>query len=314
MAQNGVIVYMSCKRDLDCLVRSLTLLYQNFSKCRDYPVIIFHDDLTKVDMSNVFVALHQNIGYVPPKIKFEFLKFEFPAGFVFDPNKVDPEVPLREFWLGYRHMCRFHSGEIYKHPSLLQYDYYWRLDSDSYILSHIDYDPFDHMVTHGYEYAYMCDVDMEVPRVAKGLWEATKEFAAKNNVDTSRIGKEWDYSLYYTNFEISKFSFWRSPEYMAYYNHLDSTGNFYYQRWGDAPVHWLAVNMLMDKSKIWAVKDFTYQHNNWIKNLSSLPHKSINSKIFGTIDGTNNSGRRGRFLYALERYRAGGPDGVNWGD
>lgn len=28
----------------------------------------------------------------------------------------------------YRHMCRFYSGFFYKHPALLDFDYYWRVD------------------------------------------------------------------------------------------------------------------------------------------------------------------------------------------
>lgn len=46
------------------------------------------------------------------------------------------------FSIGYRHMCRFFSGEIYKHPALEEYDYYMRLDRDSLFLSEVDFDCF----------------------------------------------------------------------------------------------------------------------------------------------------------------------------
>ena len=37
------------------------------------------------------------------------------------------------FSMGYRHMCRFFSGEIFKHPIMENYDNYLRLDTDSFI-------------------------------------------------------------------------------------------------------------------------------------------------------------------------------------
>ncbi len=37
-------------------------------------------------------------------------------------------------------MCRFFCGEIYKHESIKKYDWYMRLDSDSYIHFLIKYD------------------------------------------------------------------------------------------------------------------------------------------------------------------------------
>lgn len=145
--------------------------------------------------------------------------------------------------MGYRHMCRFHSGGIYMDPRLSKYDYYWRLDSDSYLFSPINYDPFEKMRTNGYEYAYMCDEEGEIPSVVEGLWDETEKFMKENNIPMTDYFKsrlvddKWNYNMFYTNFEIAKFSFFRSKEYMAYFHHLDKTGNFYYKRWGDAPIH-----------------------------------------------------------------------------
>jgi hypothetical protein len=122
--------------------------------------------------------------------------------------------------------------------------------------------------------------------------------------------------MFYTNFEIAKFSFFRSKEYMAYFQHLDKTGNFYYKRWGDAPIHWLGVRMLMDPSKVWAVKDITYQHNMWIKNLNAIPNKEVPIHILQMVDGDDNvpQSRRGRLFYAMNRYIKTGLDGCNWGE
>jgi hypothetical protein len=81
---------------------------------------------------------------------------------------------------------------------------------------------------------------------------------------------EWALDMFYTNFEIAKFSFFRSKNYMSYYNSLDQTGNIYYRRWGDAPIHWLGVHMFLPDTSIWCIKDITYQHGSWVRNISSF--------------------------------------------
>jgi alpha 1,2-mannosyltransferase len=297
------------------------MLFKNWKYAQQYPVLVFHDDLNRVAMSSLMVALHRELGFMP-KINFEELKWEMPSWVSPDPSKYT--TSLNEFWMGYRHMCRFYSGGIYRHPSMAQYDWYWRLDSDSYILSPVDYDPFQRMADNGYEYAYMGDTDeKDLPRVCMGLWDTTMDFMKKNGISMSKQlkehsledGKTWDHTMYYTNFEIGKLSFFRGNDYMAYFDHLDQTGQIYYNRWGDNVIHWLGVNMLMDESKTWAVKDMTYQHNNWLRNLSSLKDGKVSDDILRYVDGDSNpKGRRARLLYALDRYAKTGIDGCNWSD
>jgi len=313
--KNAATVYITCKRDLPVLFRSLCLYCINFKCALDYPIVLFHDDLNKQDMAQLRVELHKELGYIP-NLQFEFLEFKMPEGISADPAKYT--VSLNEFWMGYRHMCNFHCWGIYDHPKLKQYEYYWRLDSDSYLLNPILYDVFQHMHNFNYEYAFLAEEDRDVPRVVEGLWETTKEFIDKHNIVPTSLNKylkdgKWDYNYFYTNFEISKFSFWRSDLYKSYYDAIASTGKIYYGRWGDAPIHWLAVRMFMEDSKVWCVKDIAYQHNNWIKNLSAIPNKDL-SNIIKYIDGNDTQGRRGRLIYANERYKSTGIDGVNWHD
>jgi hypothetical protein len=270
--QNGVIIYLSRERDVGLLYHSLVLLYKNFNSEYKYPVVVFHDDIQRTTLAQLLGALNQSLGFVP-NIKFEILKFELPPHISADPSLYNP--PLTQFGMGYRHMCRLHSGELYKHPSLLQYDWYWRLDSDSFILSEIKHDVFDHMVEKGYEYAYVSEYEKDEEFVVSGLWDTTKKFMKENNVTPVSLANklkqnEWALDMFYTNFEIAKFSFFRSKEYMSYYNYLDQTGNIYYRRWGDAPIHWLGVHMFLPDANIWCIKNITYQHGSWVRNISSF--------------------------------------------
>jgi len=65
---------------------------------------------------------------------------------------------------------------------------------------------------------------------------------------------------FWTNFEIADFSFFRSTEYMDYFNHLDQSGGFFYERWGDAPVHSIAVGFLLEPEEVHYFEDIGYRH------------------------------------------------------
>lgn len=311
MTQNACIIYMSRTQDIPLLYRSLVLLGKNFPKLKEYPVLVFHDDITIGNQTNLIVQVAQALGWFL-KIKFVPLTFTTPEGL--EPDKF--LVPLSDAWIGYRHMCRFQSGLIYQHPELQQYDWYWRLDSDSYILSPLAYDPFEKMAAEGKEYAYMDIEDMDAERVTVDLWSTTKNFLESNNIPMSDslknrlVNGEWDRSCYYTNFEISSFKMWRSEAYQNYFKHLDSTGKFFSHRWGDAPIHWLGVKMFLDDSKVMRVQDICYQHNMWIRNVSSIPNKKLEPWIVELLDGW----RKERAKQAVERYVSGGPDYMGWGD
>jgi len=45
-------------------------------------------------------------------------------------------------------------------------------------------------------------------------------------------------------------NFWRGERYQSYFDYLDRQGGFFYERWGDAPVHSVALGLFEDKSKI----------------------------------------------------------------
>lgn len=48
--------------------------------------------------------------------------------------------------------------------------------------------------------------------------------------------------LDWSNFEISDMDFWRSEPYQKFFDFLEAKGGFYYERWGDAPVHSIAAS------------------------------------------------------------------------
>lgn len=64
----------------------------------------------------------------------------------------------------------------------------------------------------------------------------------------------------WSNFEIADLDFFRSETYETYFDFLDSTGNFYYERWGDAPVHSIAVALFLPKDQVHFFNEIGYRH------------------------------------------------------
>jgi hypothetical protein len=53
--------------------------------------------------------------------------------------------------------------------------------------------------------------------------------------------------------------FFRGEAYQAYFDYLDSKGGFYYERWGDAPVHSIAAALFLPKDRIHIFDEIGYE-------------------------------------------------------
>lgn len=65
----------------------------------------------------------------------------------------------------------------------------------------------------------------------------------------------------WSNFEIADMEFWRSPAYTAFFEYLEKSGGFYYERWGDAPVHSIAAALFARKDQVHFFRDVGYRHD-----------------------------------------------------
>jgi mannosyltransferase len=167
----------------------------------------------------------------------------------------------------YHQMCRWNSGLFYKHPALANMQYYWRVEPKVHFFCDVDYDVFRYMADHNKTYGFTINL-YDAPQSIPTLWPETTKFIAQhpeylhdNNAmlwlaDSARRPehnmKANGYSTchFWSNFEIADMTFWRSQAYEDYFNHLDRAGGFFYERWGDAPVHSIALGLFEDSSKI----------------------------------------------------------------
>lgn len=169
----------------------------------------------------------------------------------------------------YRHMCRFNSGFFYRHPLLKDYEWYWRVDTDITVFCDIQYDIFKFLRENNKKYGFILSVS-EYEATIPTLWQTTKDFMKeypqyihKNNLMkfiSNDGGETYNMCHFWSNFEVGSLEFWRSPAFSEYFNFLDKRGGFFYERWGDAPVHSIAASLLLDKSEIHFFDGLGFHH------------------------------------------------------
>lgn len=172
----------------------------------------------------------------------------------------------------YHQMCRWNSGKFYHHPALLKYRWYWRVEPKVHFFCDIDYDVFAYMEDNDKTYGFVINL-YDSPQSIETLWPQTLEFLAehpeylhknnamnwltdsKNRPKHNEMANGYSTCHFWSNFEIADMDFWRGAAYEAYFDHLDRAGGFFYERWGDAPVHSVGLGLFADKNKIhwWAL-------------------------------------------------------------
>ncbi|OMJ22344.1 Glycolipid 2-alpha-mannosyltransferase 1 [Smittium culicis] len=172
----------------------------------------------------------------------------------------------------YRHMCRFNSGFFFEHPLVADLEYYWRIEPEVTYSCDIDYDPFIFMKENDIKYGFTIAL-YEYYNTIPTLWNSVKNFAKqythlipKNNSLTwisHNNGTNFSGCHFWSNFEIGSLQFLRSKEYRTFFQFLDNAGGFFYERWGDAPVHSIAAAMFLAPQQIHWFEDIGYKHAPW---------------------------------------------------
>ena len=169
----------------------------------------------------------------------------------------------------YRHMCRFESGFFFRHPLMDEYEYYWRVEPGIKLHCDIDYDIFKFMKDNNKKYGFTISIK-EYQATIPTLWESVSDFiklhpeylAKDNMMDFISDDGGLTYNLchFWSNFEVGSLEFLRSEAYMSYFDYLDREGGFFYERWGDAPVHSIAAALFLNRDEIHHFADLGYFH------------------------------------------------------
>ncbi|KAH9050757.1 glycosyltransferase family 15 protein [Lactarius hengduanensis] len=171
--------------------------------------------------------------------------------------------------LEYRNMCRFNSGFFFLHDLLKPYKYYWRVEPGVRFFCDLDYDPFTFMEHNNKTYGFNIGI-YEYKFTILTLWDTVKEFMRENpelvpennmmGFISDDAGETYNLCHFWSNFEIGDMDFWRGDTYTRFFDFLDKKGGFYYERWGDAPVHSIAASIFLRKEQTQFFSDIGYRH------------------------------------------------------
>lgn len=174
----------------------------------------------------------------------------------------------------YRHMCRYFLGFFYKHPLLSNYRYYWRIEPGIKLFCDINYDVFRFMRERELKYGFTLSM-FEYNQTIPSLWAHVNDFVEQRAVqpDPQLVQfiqnddehKSYNLCHFWSNFEVADLEVFRNENYQSFFDYLDSTGGFYYERWGDAPVHTIGISLFQQPKDIWWFEDIGYYHSPYLQ-------------------------------------------------
>jgi len=168
--------------------------------------------------------------------------------------------------ISYKNMCRFWAGEIFKDKDVLTYDYYMRLDCDSFITEPLVENPFEVMERNNKIYGYITGGKfLDSPEVCANLNNTLKEFEKQNKeLILDSVNTLTEGTLYYTNFEICKIKAFTESSYMNLYEFIDQSGGIYIYRWGDHIIRYAGIHMLLGTNLVEEFRNIKYTHQRFI--------------------------------------------------
>jgi len=172
-------------------------------------------------------------------------------------------------------MCKFWFNDIFELKILSKFEYIMRLDCDSLILNRIKTDYFKFMKQHhkyygyldsGWERKFEDDKELCTKNIAKFSVNFIRKykppFAKVNNLVGNKCNLECGYlPVYYNNFEIIHMATFLKPKQKHFRSLVLKNKDFYNNRWGDAELRALQVQMFMNKNlHTQKFCDFDYYH------------------------------------------------------
>ncbi|KAH9484267.1 Alpha-1,2 mannosyltransferase KTR1 [Psilocybe cubensis] len=258
---NAAIVMLARNSDLNGVIISMKQMEDRFNKKFQYPYVFLNEQpfedkfvqrVSELTDAKVQFGLIPNEHWVQPAEIDEEKATESRNKMIKDNVIYGGSVP-------YRNMCRFNSGFFYRHELLKPFQYYWRVEPDVKFFCDIDYDPFLIMQDQNKLYGFTISL-YEYEATIPTLWSAVKEFIHENpeliSPDNAMSflsddgGETYNRCHFWSNFEIASLDLWRSPAYSKFFDFLDKKGGFYYERWGDAPVHSIGAALFAKKEQI----------------------------------------------------------------
>jgi alpha 1,2-mannosyltransferase len=268
---NATFVTLARNSDMWEIAKSIRTVEDRFNRNYNYDWVFLNDNEFDDDFKKLTTALVSgttHYGRIPKD------HWSYPDWIDQDKAKeAREEMDRKKIIYGgsesYRHMCRYESGFFFRHPLMMNYEYYWRVEPSIELFCDIGTDPFRFMKENDKKYSFVISL-YEYYETIPTLWDSVKKFM-KNHPEHIPKGNAMDFISedggesynkchFWSNFEIGSLEWLRSKEYIDYFSSLDQDGGFFYERWGDAPVHSIAAAIMLKKEQIHFFNEIAYFH------------------------------------------------------
>ncbi|KAH9018225.1 glycosyltransferase family 15 protein [Lactarius deliciosus] len=268
---NATLLMLSRNSEIDGAVRTVKELEDQFNHKYRYPWVFLNEQPFTEDFKRrvsiltsgpvYFEKIPDKYWYQPKWINETYAQEE--------RRKMEDDGVIYGDSVSYRNMCRYNSGFFYRQPLLQNFKYYWRIEPGTSFHCDVNFDPFVFMQENNKVYGFTITL-YEFPRTIESLWSTVidfitehPEFVSPNSAMdfiSDDEGESYNLCHFWSNFEIADMDFWRGPAYTAFFDYLESHGGFYYERWGDAPVHSIAAALFGGTDRIHFFNEIGYEH------------------------------------------------------
>ncbi|KAL0568552.1 hypothetical protein V5O48_013431 [Marasmius crinis-equi] len=239
---NATFVVLARNSDLENTVRSIRRMEDRFNRVHQYPYVILNEepftDVFKERVSNVITSSVE-YGLIPKEHWYQ-------------PDWIDEKKATAS------RKKMEQDGVIYGG------------EPDVHFHCDVNFDPFLYMEDHNKVYGFTITM-YEFRKTIPTLWGHVRDFiklhpeyVAEDNAMgflSEDGGQTYNLCHFWSNFEIADMNFWRGEAYTAFFDYLESKGGFYYERWGDAPVHSIAAALFARKDQIHFFDEIGYEHS-----------------------------------------------------
>ncbi|KAF8522291.1 glycosyltransferase family 15 protein [Hysterangium stoloniferum] len=270
----AAFVILARNGDLQGVLSSMKQMEDRFNKKFQYPYVFlnevaFTDEFKKY--TTEITGSPVSYGLIPREHWYQPKWINEDKAAISRENMVQNQV-IYGGSVPYRNMCRFNSGFFYRHELLKDLDYYWRVEPNIRFYCDIDYDPFLYMQDNDKVYGFTLSL-YEYEATIPTLWNTTKNFIKEHpetlvkdngmaflSQDGGETYNKCHFLSVWSNFEIASLELWRGEAYSKYFEYLEKAGGFYYERWGDAPVHSIGAALFARKEQLHFFSDIGYRH------------------------------------------------------
>lgn len=282
---NATVIALARNAEAKGIIKTMKQFEKTFNDKFRYPYTFLNDEPFSDEFKKQIQAetkAHVNFVVIPAALWDKPLNIDTQKESEAMQQMADEDVAYAKMG-SYHNMCRFYLGSFYNLPILQKYRYYWRIEPDVDFYSDLKYDVFKYMEGTKKKYGFTINL-YDIHQSVKTLWVETLRFLntgdnykfvnpngahqwlLENKQQPHKTEYTQGYSTchFWSNFEVADMDFFRSEAYDSWFKFLDSTGKFYYERWGDAPVHSMGVALFADKKDVHWFQDIGYHHSPYL--------------------------------------------------